>query len=197
MVFGTAYALSAFMAAYAWNVMWTDCLVLAPLIILGVEQLVKEKKAALYYVTLATAILSNYYISIMICIFLVLYFLILLLEQREGKIGACVRFAWYSLLAGGTGAVLLIPEAIILGESGSQGISFPSAVEWYFNLIAELGRQCIFVETYTGRDHWPNIYTGVFTLFLILLYLTNRGISWKKETAARITACVYGIKLCQ
>ena len=61
-VFGTAYALSAFMAAYAWNVMWTDCLVLAPLIILGVEQLVKEKKAALYYVTLATAILSNYYI---------------------------------------------------------------------------------------------------------------------------------------
>ena len=67
-VFGTAYALSAFMAAYAWNVMWTDCLVLAPLIILGVEQLVKEKKAALYYVTLATAILSNYYISIMICI---------------------------------------------------------------------------------------------------------------------------------
>lgn len=43
-MFGTAYALSAFMAAYAWNVMWTDCLVLAPLIILGVEQLVKEKK---------------------------------------------------------------------------------------------------------------------------------------------------------
>ena len=64
--------------------------------------------------------------------------------------------------------MLLIPEAIILGERGSQGISFPSVVEWYFNLIAELGRQCIFVETYTGRDHWPNIYTGVFTMFLIL-----------------------------
>ena len=180
-VFGTAYALSAFMAAYAWNVMWTDCLVLAPLIILGVEQLVKEKKVTLYYVTLAVSILSNYYISIMICIFLVLYFLILLLEQKEGKIGACLRFGWYSLLAGGTGAVLLIPEAIILGESGSQGISFPSAMEWYFNLIAELGRHCILVETYTGRDHWPNLYSGVFTLFLILLYVMNRGISWKKK----------------
>ena len=180
-VFGTAYALSAFMAAYAWNVMWTDCLVLAPLIILGVEQLVKEKKVTLYYVTLAVSILSNYYISIMICIFLVLYFLILLLEQKEGKIGACLRFGWYSLLAGGTGAVLLIPEAIILGESGSQGISFPSAMEWYFNLIAELGRHCILVETYTGRDHWPNLYSGVFTLFLILLYVMNHGISWKKK----------------
>lgn len=180
-VFGTVYALTAFMAAYAWNVMWTDCLVLAPLIILGVEQLVKEKKVTLYYITLAVSILSNYYISIMICIFLVLYFLILLLEQKEGKIGACLRFGWYSLLAGGTGAVLLIPEAIILGESGSQGISFPSAMEWYFNLIAELGRHCILVETYTGRDHWPNLYSGVFTLFLILLYVMNRGISWKKK----------------
>ena len=26
-IFGTAYALSAFMAAYAWNIMWTDCMV--------------------------------------------------------------------------------------------------------------------------------------------------------------------------
>ena len=63
------------------------------------------------------------------------------------------------------GAVLLIPEAVILGESGSQGISFPSTVEWYFNLIAELGRQCIFVETYTGRDTGQTFILGVFTLF--------------------------------
>ena len=180
-VFATAYALSAFMAAYAWNVMWTDCLVLAPLIILGLERLVKEKKPGLYYVTLSASILSNYYISIMICIFLVCWFFVLLAEQKKEKVKACIRFAWYSLLAGGTGAVLLIPEAIILGESGSQGISFPNSVEWYFNLIAELGRQCIFVEPYTGRDHWPNLYSGVFTLLLILLYVMNREISLKKK----------------
>lgn len=180
-VFATAYALSAFMAAYAWNVMWTDCLVLLPLILLGLERLVQGKKAALYYMTLAIAILSNYYISIMICIFLVLYFLILFVECREGKITAFLRFAWYSLLAGGTGAILLIPEAIILGESGSQGISFPKAVEWYFNIIAELGRSCILVEPYTGRDHWPNLYSGVFVLFLIILYVLNRKISWKEK----------------
>ena len=180
-VFGTAYALSAFMAAYAWNVMWIDCLVLTPLIILGLEKLVEEKKPVLYYVTLAVAILSNYYISIMICIFLVFWFLILLFQTKKNKIAACLHFAWYSLLAGGTGAVLLIPEAIVLGESGSQGISFPSAVEWYFNLIAELGRSCILVETYTGRDHWPNLYSGVFTLFLIVLYVCNRKICWKEK----------------
>lgn len=68
-VCGAAYALCAFMAAYAWNLMWTDCMVLAPLVILGLERLIRDNRPGLYYVSLAVCILSNYYISIMICIF--------------------------------------------------------------------------------------------------------------------------------
>lgn len=180
-IFGSAYALSAFMAAYAWNIMWTDCLVLAPLIVLGLERLVKEKKAGLYYIALSLCILSNYYISIMICIFLVLWFFIYWIENRKTGAGAFFRFAGYSLLAGGTGAILIIPEAIVLGYSGSQHISFPDAVEWYFDIISELARHSVMTEVYTGRDHWPNIYCGVFVLILFLLYLFNRRISWKRK----------------
>lgn len=180
-VFGTAYALSAFMAAYSWNIMWTDCMVLAPLIVLGLERLVKEGKARLYYVTLAVSILSNYYISILICIFLVIWFFITWFEEKKGDWMAWIRFAVYSLLAGGTGAILIIPEAIILGSSGSQDISFPDTVEWYFNLIEEMTRHAILTAPYTSRDHWPNIYCGVFVLVLFLLYLFNRKIDWKKR----------------
>ena len=180
-VFATAYALSGFLAAYSWNVMWLDSIVLAPLIVLGLEQLIWEKKPALYFVTLAVSILSNYYMSIMICIFLVLYFLILWVENGKDRVAAAFRFAWYSLLAGMTGAVLLIPEAIILGESGSKGLKFPEQIEWYFNIIAELGRHSILTEIYTGRDHWPNLYCGVAVLFLIILYVCNRKISWKQK----------------
>ena len=72
-IFATAYALSAFVAAYAWNIMWMDCIALAPLVLVGLEKLVKEEKPALYYVSLSLCILSNYYISIMICIFPVSY----------------------------------------------------------------------------------------------------------------------------
>ena len=51
------------MAAYSWNIMWLDCIVLFPLILLGLEQLVREKKGLLYCISLALSILSNYYIS--------------------------------------------------------------------------------------------------------------------------------------
>lgn len=175
-IFGTAYALSAFMAAYAWNIMWTDCLVLAPLVILGLERLVKEGSPLLYYTMLALSILSNYYISIMVCIFLAIWFLFYWLEHKSVGIMAWFRFAGYSLLAGGTGAVLILPTAVVLGKSGAQGISFPDSIEWYFNIIAELARHSVMTEAYTGQDHWPDIYCGVFVLVFFVLFLLNRKI---------------------
>lgn len=180
-IFGCAYALSAFMAAYAWNIMWLDCVVLAPLVILGLERMIKDGNAMLYYVMLALCIWSNFYIAIMVCIFLVLWFLVYWLEHRKTGVMAWVRFAWYSLLAGGTGAVLILPTAIILGYSGNQGVSFPETIEWYFDLMGELARHLMLVDAYTGAEHWPNLYCGVFVLVFFVLYLLNGGISWKRK----------------
>ena len=73
-VFGTFYALSGYLAAYSWNIMWLDCIILLPVIVRGAERLVNEKKPHLYCLALGLSILSNYYISIMICMFLVLWF---------------------------------------------------------------------------------------------------------------------------
>lgn len=181
LVFSTAYAFSGFVATYSWNIMWMDSIALTPLIILGLELLVKKNKPGLYYVSLAVSILSNFYISLIICIFLVLYFAILFSEQKKGKLMACVRFAWYSLLAGGTGAVLLIPEAKILSYAESADAAFPEAVEWYFGIIEELSRLCTTANPYTGNDHWPNLYCGAFTVLLVLMYVFNRRIKWTKK----------------
>lgn len=42
-VFSTAYALSGFVAAYSWDVMWMDVVAAAPLAIAGLEKLVRDK----------------------------------------------------------------------------------------------------------------------------------------------------------
>ncbi len=181
LVFATAYAFSGFVATYSWNIMWMDSIALAPLIVLGLERLVKKNRPALYYVSLALSIFCNYYISMIICIFLVLYFGILFLEQKKGKIKACISFAWYSLLAGGTGAIFLIPEAKILGYSSSSGNSWPESVEWYFDIVAELSRLCVVAEPYTGNNYWPNLYCGVFTVLLVCMYVLNTRIKWYEK----------------
>ena len=64
-IFGCAYALSGFMAAYAWNIMWLDCMFLTPLVILGLERMIKQGMPTLYYVALALCIWSNFYVDVL------------------------------------------------------------------------------------------------------------------------------------
>lgn len=183
--FGIFYALSGYMAAYSWNIMWLDCIILFPLIVLGLEQLVKKRKCLLYCITLGVSITSNYYISIMICIFLVLYFAALLI--MEGKKGIkhyavnVMQFSAYSLLAGGMAAVVLIPEIFALQMTASGDFSFPKTFSSYFSIFDMLARHIGNVKTETGLDHWPNIYCGVAILMFFLLYLGCKKISVKEK----------------
>ena len=99
--FGIFYALSGYMAAYSWNIMWLDCILLFPLIMLGLERLVREKKCFLYCITLGLSILSNYYISIMICIFMVLYFIALLvMDGKKSWSDYMVNISSFAVFAG-------------------------------------------------------------------------------------------------
>jgi len=180
--FSCFYALSGFMAAYNWNIMWLDCVVLLPVIVLGLERLVKEGKCGLYCISLGLSIFTNYYISIMICMFLVLYFVVLFVTEKR-SIRIVGNFALYSLLAGGMAAVLLIPEvcAIIVTDFGDM--DFPEKLESYFSVLDILARHCMCVTTHKGLDHWPNIYSGVAVFLLLPMYVLNQSISIRKRFA--------------
>ena len=184
------YAMSGFIAAYNWNIMWLDCVVLLPVIVMGLEKLVSEGKSGLYCVSLALCILTNYYISIMVCIFLVFYFVYLFFTGKM-RISSIFRFALYSLLAGGMAAVLVIPEVCAILTTDFGAISFPKKVETYFSVLDMLARHCMSISPERGLDHWPNIYCGVAAFFLIPLYAVNEKIPAKKRFGMLALAGVF------
>ncbi len=175
LLFSCFYALSGYMAAYNWNIMWLDCVILLPLILLGLERLVKEGKCTLYCVTLALSILTNFYISIMICIFLVLYFVALSLMEKC-SLRSVRNFAVYSLLAGGMAGILLVPEVCAILETDFGDMNFPDTLKSYFSVLDMLARHCMCITTERGLNHWPNIYSGVATFLLVPMFALNRGI---------------------
>ena len=174
------YALSGYTCAYYYNIMWLDIILVAPLVLMGLESLVKICRWKLYVLSLSYCILSNFYLSIMLCIFLVLYFVVLLIcEGVEGK--KLIRFAFFSGMAGAIAAVLLVPEAMfLLGSDFAEG-SFPKEFTSYFSIFDVLSRQCLGVTTEKGLDHWPNIYCGVAVYLLVPLFLLNREIPMRKR----------------
>ena len=183
-IFGILYAFSAYMAAYSWNVMWLDCIVLFPLILLGTEEMVRGESSMKYILCLGLSILSNYYISIMICLFLIFYavFQAITAELGLAETGkAALRFAIASLIAAGLAAVVLLPEIFALRLTASGEMNFPKTFESYFSIVDMMARQLPFVECEIGLDHWPNIYCGIFTLQLLLLYFSSREVPIKQR----------------
>lgn len=185
--FACFYALSGFMAAYNWNVMWLDCVVLFPLVILGLERLVKEGKCGLYCVTLGLSIFTNYYISIMICIFLVLYFVgLLVTEKRNWR--SVWQFGIYSLLAAGMAGILLVPEVCAILATDFGNPNFPTELKSYFSVFDMLARHCMCVTTERGLEHWPNIYCGAAVFILLPMYALNDNIPIRKRFVKLVLA---------
>ncbi len=180
LLFSCFYALSGFMAAYNYNIMWVDCVVLLPLIVLGLERLVQEGRWGMYCVTLAVSIFTNFYLSIMICIFLVLYFILLLVTEKN-RLRSMIYFLNTSLLAGGLAAILLIPEVCAILQTDFGDMNFPKKAESYFSVLDMLARHCVCVYTERGLDHWPNIYCGSAVLMLVPMYLMNKRISIREK----------------
>ena len=183
--FGIFYAMSAYLCAYSWNIMWLDCIILFPLVAYGLEKLVSEGRCGLYTVALGLCITSNYYISIMICMFLVIYFFALLvLEGAGGKqvLRGGLRFAVCSLIAGGISAAVLIPEVYALQSTASGHFDFPKTFTCFFSIMDMLARHIGNVTPEIGLDHWPNIYCGIAVFQLMQLYAVNRRISLREKS---------------
>lgn len=182
LLFSTAYALSGFMAAYQWNIMWLDVIVLAPLVLQALEELIKTGKGTKYCLFLALSIYTNFYLSIMLCIFLVLYFVVTVIWETWSVMWrSCFKFGFYSLLAGGMAAGMLIPVYFALSGTEFHEVNFPDKVKWYMNILEELSRHCINVSMKVQADHWPNIYCGVAIFLFVPLFIFNRKISWKDK----------------
>lgn len=184
--FGCFYAMSAYMAAFSWNLMWIDCLVLLPLIMMGLEALVREGKSRMYVITLAVSIISNYYISIMICIFLVFYFIYLMIcesrfEDKREAFGRILRFVIYSAIAGGIAMFIALPALFNLFITASSGSSFPSKMTAYYSILEMFAKSVINTETAVFSGHFPNIYSTMAVFGFVPLFWLSKRVPVKEK----------------
>ena len=167
-----AWALSGYMAAFINQLMWTDVIVLLPLVITGIEELVKNKKLTLYTAALFLSIWSCFYLSFMVCIFSVLYFLFLLLKERmanKDRFFHCIRFGVGSLTAGSMAAVSLIPVAKALSLTLASEAGFNQAIEVKYTLGKLLMRLLPFQKISLEYGE-PNLYCSVIAVVIMVFY---------------------------
>ena len=131
--FGLLYAFCGYAMGYYWDIMWLDAVALFPLIILGLNRIIEGKGFKLYVVTLAIAMISNFYIGYFICEFILIYFFIAYFTKiHKFKFNHFLKrsleIALYSFIAIGLAAIVLIPtyDGLLLSQAvnGSKPTSF-------------------------------------------------------------------------
>ena len=197
-VFAVMYAMGNFLIGYYFNLMWLDSIAVVPLIMYGIEKITKGKSGLLYGVSLFYGLWCNYYIGFMLCLFSCLYLGVCLLE-REGVAAKalvirCLKFAWYSLLAGITSAMVLLPAFLSLTASEAMhGNSFPSKIKFYTDitglLLAHGAEQhpINISDTQVGL----NAYCGTAVLSLVLLFILNPRMKWRKKVGKLLLSVLF------
>ncbi|MBQ6569530.1 MAG: YfhO family protein, partial [Clostridia bacterium] len=179
------YALSSYIMAYSWNIMWLDCIVMLPLVALGLNKLIREGKYLLYCLSLGICLLSNFYIGFMVCIALVLYFLSIVAAENKiswrAFFSRAGRFALGSVIGGGIAAVLIIPTYMALRLTSSANDVFPSLWQTNFNIADLLSQQYFGMPVGIDYGNLPNIYCGVLAVVLLPVYVLNGKIPVRRK----------------
>ncbi len=180
-VFSSAYALSSFIAIFSSVYAWFDVFVLAPVVILALERLVKTGKGIPYTLLLAICILTNFYVCIMLCIFLVLYFIVILcIYPKHNIMKITGKFILYSCLAGFLVAIVIIPT-IFQFSGNSSGDSSINLSLYFLQDFKEIFARNFFNSSYDIMDYNINIYLGVVFFIAMPLYFLNKGIKKRKK----------------
>ncbi len=195
-MFSTMYALSAYAVVMQHNTMWIDTLMLLPLIILGLEELIKHKKFKLFVITLSIAVFSNFYIGFMTCIFVALYFLYYYYahtEEERNPLGEKNHLA-RSFVRIGLCAILMVAiTAVMLWSSysalqfGKTEFSDPNyGLTQNFDFL-DLVSKMYFGSYDTVRpEGWPFLYSGMLTFMLLPLFFFLKKVPLREKIATGI-----------
>lgn len=188
------YAFSGWFVAYNWNIMWLDALFCLPLVAVGVQKIIDEKKHLFYTVFLAYSIFTSYYTAYMICLFLCLYFIYYYFLSNQVKkdfakgffksnLFKSVRmFAVSSVAAACIVAAAILPIVFVLKKSSAVTDSI-NGFELFFNPLSFWAQHFSgTLSVLQGNSEYgePNIWCGMLTVLLLPVYFISKATS-KKE----------------
>ena len=205
-LFGCFYGLCAWSLAYLWNIMWLDTFALLPLVMLGMVSLLTQRKFLLYTLSLFLSILSNYYIGLFTCIFVLLSFFCYEICRWKGFQKFFIDLllmALFSTLAICMTAFLELPAVAALQTTQSSVNSFPEgfrlniANENTWRGLLDAMRQV--AGNMNGglepsfKEGLPNIYCGLFANAFGILFFFHRGIRLRDKICCLLLLAFFNV----
>lgn len=168
--FGVMYALCGYGMLFYQNIMWLDIMILFPVLMIGLDRLIKKQSILVYMLSLAAVMIANFYIGYMVVVFILLYMGVYLLLNRQRKETSVIalKFIIGSGLAALLSAFIWLPSLLQVTSSGR------------LKSLEQNLKESAFLTSYTTI--LPLLYCTAIVLPVILLYLiTHKKLSSRQK----------------
>ena len=200
--FSVLYSMCAFTLVHHSNTMWMDAVMWLPLVVHGIEQLIRYGKYKTFIIFLTLTVASNFYIGYMVCIFVFLYFFYYYIaHQDDGEnnpmgeklhfLKSFLRIAAHSVISIGMAAVIILGAYYSL-QFGKNEFTDPS-----WNIAMRLDIFDLFFKLLPSAydtvriDGLPFIYCGVLTVLLVPLYFCSKKFTLKEKAASGVLIFIF------
>lgn len=179
------YSFMGYIIFYSWNTSWMDGVILLPILFVGIRKIICGKNALQYVLTLALALISNFYIGYMICITsVILYIASLLLYEKSflnGLRKSFITYALSSLFGGGLAAFLLIPTFLGLPETRKL-----SVLDAFKDMSITVNPMVMMSGFFAGQQNdlgynAPMIFIGLLPFILVVLFFVCKKANNRKK----------------
>lgn len=187
-IFGVAFSLSGFVALNYFTIMWLDALIWLPLVIKGLERLVKTGHRGPFFWWLWVSIVTDYYLGYMTCLFVVYYFITQLITMKQpgtsfwqtvkAQHRLIISVVTTAVLSGLSTLFVLIPTGLGMLQTAKSSVQlsyylpFP---QFGLGIFSQLG---LGANNYTTRlSHAPTIFSSTLVILLVLVYFVHPKIS--------------------
>ena len=195
-MFACCFSFCAYFMGYYWNTIWMDTVCITPLVALGTVKLLTENRFRLFTVSLALALIMNYYIGLFVCIFVLMIFIgysIVYWSGLKNFFVNLLKTGIFSLIAIGLTTFFLLPAFMALKNTHASGSAFPSTFAINIGGSNDLLGVLRALKSITGSfanftcaankaaDALPNISCSAFAMFFGFLSLTSPKIRLREK----------------
>lgn len=188
-LFSISYAMCDYLLAYQYNYIWLISLIMAPLIMLGVEKLVYQRTFGLYSVSLIIVFATNFYFAWFICILSLIWFIDTLHGNKKDILHNIKNYFVSSILAALSASFVLLPCYFAVKGRPINSVNVNEGFIDKFGNIANYMKGFLWGDSIdiNGKVVFTNNnYVGLTTLILALLYMFVPNI----KLSRRIKRCV-------
>ena len=196
-IFSTLWGVCGYAIVQLMDPMWLDGLIYMPLIMIGIEKLIDERKKVNFIIPLALLFIANFYIGFMLAIFSVLYFLFYLCfvteRQYKGakdKFMSFVDFGVGAIVGAMLSAIMILPIycSLKLGKFDFTEPDFSLKIQ--FTAIDMLTRLLPSCYDTVRNEGLADIYCGVICVLMTPLYILNKKIKPNKKIGYTILLAI-------